>query len=132
MVATLTTSYFLLTANYGSEPNALDLVCVFLSLNHLSYFLNVFSLRVQLVVKSLLEKRDRNLVGDFIKKKVWVFWAVRFMLFQNMLAYKWSKCFWMFFLLAMSLSSIFLSNHPSSSSFLVFVSHILNTKTRPS
>jgi len=46
MVATLTASYFLLTADYGSEPNVLDPVCVFLSLNHLSYFLIVFSLRV--------------------------------------------------------------------------------------
>ena len=46
MVATLTASYFLLTADYGSEPNVLDPVCVSLSLNHLSYFLIVFSLRV--------------------------------------------------------------------------------------
>ncbi len=28
MVATATASYFLLTADYGSEPNALDPVCV--------------------------------------------------------------------------------------------------------
>ena len=69
MVATLTASYFLLTADYGSEPNVLDPVCVSFSLNHLSYFLIVFSLRVQLVVKNLQEKRDGNFMGDFILKK---------------------------------------------------------------
>ena len=35
-------------------------------------------------------------------------------------------------LLAMSLSSIFIPNHPSSSSFLAFVSYIPNTETQTS
>lgn len=30
MVATLTASYFLLTADYGPEPNVLDPVCIYM------------------------------------------------------------------------------------------------------
>lgn len=41
MVATAVASYFLLTADYGPEPNALDPVCFF---QHYFYFSILFSL----------------------------------------------------------------------------------------
>ncbi len=86
MVATVTTaSYFLLTADYGFEPNALDPVSVSLIKD---YILFCYCLQSE----GLIGKKKWKLYEfSFWWKKVGSFLGMQF---QNLLASKWSKCVW--------------------------------------